>query len=179
MPMACETYNIIVSAESRIKIWMDHIRQDSVLSGQMIIFHRPWFPWNKENSLPKRYLLGWKLVWGRDEIWPDLYIVTHLKFNSSPLKRYLAPRGKANVFQLPFSRGEHVKLWGAYTLTEIEAPGEKNEFLCFSGYRIPKLNNPAGQIKIPYPTSCSSKSSEVRVRQPPAKMIFFIHFEVT
>ena len=29
-----------------------------VISGQIIIFHEPRFPWNKGISLPKRYLLG-------------------------------------------------------------------------------------------------------------------------
>ena len=30
-----------------------------------IVFHQPGFPWNKEISLPKRYLLGAQVVWGR------------------------------------------------------------------------------------------------------------------
>lgn len=54
-----------------------------------------------------------------------------------------------------------------------------NSSASVDNYRITKLNNPASQIKIPYPTSFSSESSEVRVRQPPAKSIFFIRFEVT
>ena len=33
------------------------------------------------------------------------------KFNSSPLKSYGAPIGKANVFQTPFVQGRAVKLW--------------------------------------------------------------------
>ncbi len=34
-------------------------------SGHIIIFHQPKFPWNKGMSLPKRYLLGAQVVWGR------------------------------------------------------------------------------------------------------------------
>ena len=35
------------------------------VSGHIIIFHQARFPWNKGNSLPKSYLLGAQVVWGR------------------------------------------------------------------------------------------------------------------
>ena len=34
-------------------------------SSQIIIFHQPRFHWNKGIFLPKRYLLGAQVVWGR------------------------------------------------------------------------------------------------------------------
>ena len=37
------------------------------------------------------------------------------KFNSSPLKSYRAPIGKANVFQTPFVQGRADKLWRKYS----------------------------------------------------------------
>ena len=40
------------------KLWMD-------ISGQIIMFHRPRFLWNKRISLPKRNLFGAQVVWGR------------------------------------------------------------------------------------------------------------------
>ena len=36
-----------------------------IQSGQLIIFHQPRFFWNKGISLPKSYLLGAQVVWGR------------------------------------------------------------------------------------------------------------------
>ncbi len=47
--------------------WFWHIWQNGKIqwSGQIIMFHQPRFPWNKGISLPKRYLLGAQVVWGR------------------------------------------------------------------------------------------------------------------
>ena len=42
-------------------------RQDS----RATIFHPPIFLWNKGISLYSAYLLRWKLVWGRELIWPE------------------------------------------------------------------------------------------------------------
>ena len=44
------------------------------ISGQIIIFHQPGFSWNKEISLPKRYLLGgFSVVFSvAIIIWPDI-----------------------------------------------------------------------------------------------------------
>ena len=50
----------------------------SYISGQIIIFHQPGFSWNKVISLTFHHHLGWKLVWGRELIWPDIYIYIHM-----------------------------------------------------------------------------------------------------
>ena len=44
-------------------------------SDQIIIFHPPIFPWNTGISLYSAYLLRWKLVWGRELIWPEKTVV--------------------------------------------------------------------------------------------------------
>ena len=46
------------------KYWRQNctIKGMKTVSGQIMIFHQPRFPWNKRIFLPKRYLLGWGRV---------------------------------------------------------------------------------------------------------------------
>ena len=46
------------------------------ISGQIIVFHQPRFPWNKKTSLPKRYLLGeiGRVFGASSLIWPQIYM---------------------------------------------------------------------------------------------------------
>ena len=46
------------------RISENRVSNNKNLSGQLTIIHQPIFPWNKEVSLPKRYLLGAQVVWG-------------------------------------------------------------------------------------------------------------------
>ena len=50
--------------------------QPSIFKGELLVSGRVDFPEIRGPiSLPKRYLLGWKLVWGRGIIWPDAMLI--------------------------------------------------------------------------------------------------------
>ena len=56
-----------------------HFFLGSRISGQVVIFHQPGFHWNNKISLPKSYLLGAQVVWGRYNLtrlidWKKIYI---------------------------------------------------------------------------------------------------------
>ncbi len=61
--------------------------QINYISGQIIIFPQPRFPWNKEISLTIHHHLGWnRSCEGPAIIWPDIYIYIYILQNIYNLK---------------------------------------------------------------------------------------------
>ncbi len=113
----------------------------SMISGQIIIFHQPRFPWNRGISLPKRYLLGAQVVWG---CWPfDPLIRGH----DSPLKRSLKYPKKGTIAELPRNHLSH-EIMGFQPLVNIELFQVRDPFSWPGSYRPVKRNSKSAGSQI-------------------------------
>ena len=74
------------------------------LSSQIIVFHQPWFPWNKGISLSESYLLGAQVMFSVAIIWPELWIIFLGPGNpNETLGKPCSPAGNPSI-QLPSVR---------------------------------------------------------------------------
>ena len=63
------------------------------------------------------------------------------KFNSSPLNIYGNPKGKANVFQPSFFRGELLNFWGVFQIQQKQEASRWFSDICYFHPYLGKISN--------------------------------------